>query len=79
MFLPDGVLDYFEVKSVEKSKDSFTVTLEEYNKIPKQFKAAKLTSKGFYPQVAIQDFPQRGKPCYLRVKRRRWFKISFKY
>lgn len=34
MFLPDEVLDYFEVKSVKKSKDSFTVTLEEYNKIP---------------------------------------------
>jgi len=72
MFLPEGVLDYFEVKSVNKNGDSYTIKLEEYNKFPEQFKGEKLVSKGFHPEVTIQDFPQRGKPCYLKVKRRRW-------
>ncbi|MGL6014937.1 MAG: ISAon1 family transposase N-terminal region protein [Selenomonadaceae bacterium] len=34
----------------------------------------KLLSKGFYEPVTIQDFPLRGKACYLKVKRRRWQK-----
>jgi hypothetical protein len=29
-------------------------------------------SKGFYPQVSVQDFPIRGQKVLLLVKRRRW-------
>ena len=31
-----------------------------------------LHSKGFFPEIEVQDFPIRGKAVYLRVKRRRW-------
>ncbi len=31
-----------------------------------------LHSKGFFPEIEVQDFPVRGKAVYLRIKRRRW-------
>jgi hypothetical protein len=31
-----------------------------------------MSQKGFYTSKTIQDFPIRGKACYLVIKRRRW-------
>lgn len=72
LLLPEGILDYFTVVKIEKAS-VYTVHLEEENIIPDEFKNAKLTSKGFYEPITVQDFPLRGKACYLRIKRRRWF------
>jgi hypothetical protein len=32
----------------------------------------KLTSKGFFDEITVQDFPIRGKASYLHIKRRKW-------
>ena len=71
-FLPEGLLDYFEIKKVVKGLDHYLIELEERNIKPEQYCDNKLTSKGFYDSVRIQDFPLRGKACYLDIKRRRW-------
>lgn len=70
--LPEGLLDYFEVVSMKLKEKQYFIYLEEKNIHPEQFKEDKLTSKGFFDEVTIQDFPVRGKPCYLKVKRRKW-------
>ena len=72
LLLPDGMMEYFEITEVEKHPDSYTIHLSERNIIPELYKHDKLLSKGFYEPVTIQDFPLRGKACYLKVKRRRW-------
>lgn len=71
LILPEGILDYFDVIRVEKEKDSYIIYLEEKNIQPSE---GKLLSKGFYEPVTIQDFPLRGKACFLKVRRRRWEK-----
>lgn len=71
-FLPEGILEYFNIVRVFKGSDHYQVDLEEKNIHPEQYSGAKLTSKGFYEPIKVQDFPIRGKACYLRVKRRRW-------
>jgi Mg2+ and Co2+ transporter CorA len=76
LILPEGILEYFEVMRVEKEKDSYIIHLEEKNIPPAQYKEEKLVSKGFYESVTIQDFPLRGKACFLKVKRRRWEKSN---
>lgn len=38
--------------------------------IPEEFKGLKLSSKGFFPETTIQDFPIRGKNVFLGVIRR---------
>ena len=72
LFLPEGILEYFKVTSVKKKEDSFHISLEEKNITPDEYSGQKLLSKGFYDVITVQDFPVRGKACYLKVKRRRW-------
>lgn len=72
LLLPDGMLEFFDIKNVESSNASYVIHLEEKNVIPENHNEHKLVSKGFHAPVTIQDFPLRGKPCYLKIKRRRW-------
>ncbi|MCV9388713.1 ISAon1 family transposase N-terminal region protein [Reichenbachiella ulvae] len=71
LLLPEGMLEYFEVVSMKLKDKTYFIYLEEKNIHPQQFKGDKLTSKGFFDEVSIQDFPLRGKPCYLKIKRRK--------
>ena len=72
MFLPEGLLEYFEVTAVKKTEDGLSIHIEERNIIPKEYCDQTLLSKGFHEVSTVQDFPVRGKACYLMVKRRRW-------
>ncbi len=77
-FLPQGLLEHFEIKDfkelgVLKTKtDCFFIYLDEKNELPSGYDKTLYESKGFYEESTIQDFPVRGKPLYLVVKRRRW-------
>ncbi|WP_224995126.1 transposase [Cesiribacter sp. SM1] len=70
--LPEGLLEYFEVNDIKKESQHYIIYLEEKNVAPAQYQQDKLLSKGFYDEVTIQDFPLRGRACFLKVKRRRW-------
>lgn len=72
LILPAGILQYFRVTGIKKEHETYFITLEEKNITPEKYSGQKLLSKGFFDTITIQDFPLRGKPCYLRVKRRRW-------
>ena len=72
LMLPEGMLDYFEITKAERNTDAYTLHLAELNIVPEDYKNNKLVSKGFYEPITVQDFPLRGKACYLAVKRRRW-------
>jgi hypothetical protein len=70
--LPEGILDYFMVTKVDPFNGVINIHLEELNIPPIEFKDHKLTSKGFFDEIKVQDFPIRGKAAYLFIKRRRW-------
>jgi hypothetical protein len=72
MVLPEGILDYFEVTNFTKNDECFKIYLSEKNTPPAEFAPDKLTSKGFFDEITIQDFPIRSKASYLHIKRRRW-------
>lgn len=72
LFLPQGLLDVFDITSVEQNEKSFSIHLEEKNNLPEGFSSLEYESKGFYDVKKIQDFPIRGKAVYLFIKRRRW-------
>jgi len=74
--LPEGLLDYFEVRDIVLIDNQYHIHLEEQNIHPSEFKGVKLTSKGFFDEVTIQDFPLRGKACFLKVRRRKWLNES---
>ena len=74
MILPESICEYFELTKLNKDdqKEVMDLYLQEINKIPQEYSNHKLTSKGFFDEVTIQDFPLRGYKVFLHVKRRRW-------
>lgn len=72
LFLPTGMLDYFDLVDHISQDTCFILFLEEKPEVPSELSHLRLHSKGFFPEVEVQDFPIRGKSVYLRIKRRRW-------
>lgn len=77
LILPSGLLAHFDILGVlllcdiKTKKEFYEIILEEQNKILGDIDATQYESKGF-TEVTLQDFPLRGKPTYLRIRRRRW-------
>lgn len=72
ILLPEGILEYFELTKVVESIPGLNIYLEEKNIAPVEYKDEKLESKGFLPEIYIQDFPIRNQKVTLCIKRRRW-------
>ena len=77
-FLPEFILDYFDIVDLKKLGDLsnsqmiFEIHLDEKNSINKEVNSNEYESKGFLPASRVQDFPIRGKAVYLVIRRRRW-------
>ena len=72
LLLPEIIVDYFELTSYKKEDEILHLYLKEINSIPKEYRGSKLTSKGFFDEITVQDFPIRGHQVYLHITRRRW-------
>ncbi len=71
LFLPEGLLNYFDVVKVNGG-EKIEVYLDEKNLPPLNEEKDTFSSKGFYEAITIQDFPIRRKACYLIIRRRKW-------
>ena len=75
---PSELVRYFEITHVETCLDEelmqeyVLIEFEERNELPEGCSPSDYESKGFMESKRIQDFPLRGKPVFLKVKRRRW-------
>ena len=72
LVLPQGILDYFIITKVVQQQESIHIYLEELNNKPEEYSTIALSSKGFFEEIKVQDFPIRGKEVFLLIKRRRW-------
>lgn len=70
--LPDFILTYYQLTRVEQSADVLHLYLEEKNYSQAAKPEGEFLSKGFLPEITIQDFPIRDKRVFLHIKRRRW-------
>jgi hypothetical protein len=72
LLLPSIIVEYFELTSYKKESEVLHLYLKEINSIPKEYRHYKLSSKGFFDEITVQDFPIRGHQVYLHISRRRW-------
>ena len=79
LFLPEGILDYFEIISYEKSSSGkevydqkLVLLLDEKNIIPQEYKDHPYKACGFMEARYINDYPIRNMLVSLKVRRRRW-------
>src|SRR3990167_5042240 len=73
LFLPEGVLQWFDVVSGTKTEHDLHVTLEEKNLPPinENSRGKHVESKGF-TDITVEDFPVRGRKTTLTFRRRYW-------
>jgi hypothetical protein len=74
--LPQGILEYFDFTGLEDTPAEIRIFLAEKNRPPQEYSHTKLTSKGFFEEIKVVDFPIRGKIVFLMVKRRRWLDVN---
>jgi len=72
LFLPELLVDHFELTASKKDGETLHLHFEEFNKPPIEHSSRTLISKGFKDEITIQDFPLRGRNVFLHIKRRRW-------
>jgi hypothetical protein len=72
LFLPELLVEHFDITSSKQVNDTLHLYFEERNKVPTEYQFRIVVSKGFHDEITIQDFPLRGKSVFLHVKRRRW-------
>lgn len=73
VFLPRGVLDWFDVGEGSIDDNEVRIVLEEKNlpPIPADYEGEPIISKGF-KDITITDFPIRGRRALLTFRRRFW-------
>lgn len=76
LFLPKFILANFDMKGAIEENESFHIELEEMNTPPAEWADINVHSKGFFPQIVIQDFPIRGRKVFYHVRRRRWLNLE---
>ena len=76
LLLPEFLVDYFNVMRYTKENDRLHLYFEEKNDPPTEYSEYRLSSKGFYDEIIVQDFPIRGQSAFLHIKRRRWMNHS---
>ncbi|SDH36869.1 hypothetical protein SAMN05421827_12262 [Pedobacter terrae] len=62
----------FTITGVVEDPDTFHIHLEEINNLQSELTSPKVHSKGFFPEITVQDFPIRGHNVFYHIKRRRW-------
>jgi len=72
LLLPEVLIEYFDLTSHTIKGEEIHFYFKEDNITPVEFKDQNLTSKGFFVEATLQDFPIRGKQVYLHITRRRW-------
>jgi hypothetical protein len=72
LFLPELLVEHFELTKSEQLGETLHMYFEELNKPPIEHASKALVSKGFHDEITVQDFPLRGKRVFLHIKRRRW-------
>ena len=79
LFLPEGILDYFDITDYERTNSNLktydkrlTIFLTEKKVIPEQYKEATYKASGFMEPRVIEDYPIRNMLVSLSIKRRRW-------
>jgi hypothetical protein len=74
LFLPEGMLDYFEVTATEKTKDHYVISLVEKNLGLGEFSGQKLISK-----ISFQAFTAYRSGIYAMLLKKPRIPLSFAF
>lgn len=76
LLLPAELFLYFELVGINTEQNVLRIYLDERAVKPEEYSDQELISKGFYPEIEVQDFPLRRRKVLLCVRRRKWQVVS---
>lgn len=70
MCLPEGLDELFEMVRFEKTDQSYDIWLDEKKKLSDEdFRNPNIVARGYTDYVTVQDYPMRGRPVYLHMRK----------
>ena len=76
LLLPEFLVEYFDITKTQEIDGVLHISFEEKSNPPAELSDRLLNSKGFLPEITVDDFPIRGKSVKLHIKRRRWLDVK---
>lgn len=74
MFLPQGLGELFEMVKFERTEHSYDIWLDEKNERSEEDRHnPHIVGRGYTDYVVIQDYPLRGRPVYLHMRKNKWW------
>jgi len=73
LLIPEEILECFELKQIVENDEELLLDLiEKESCIPKSLQGEECVLNGYMNTTTLQSFPQKGKRCYIHLRRRRW-------
>ena len=67
------VIDNFELVSYKEYPDYIILEFEELPELlPSELEGQEFKLNGFWNKIELHTFPQKGKGCFLHIRRRKW-------
>jgi len=74
LFLPEGLDELFEMVRFERSDSQYDIWLDEKKqKSIEDSRNPHIVARGYTEYVTIQDYPMRGRPLYLHLRKNKWW------
>lgn len=74
MCLPQGLEELFEIVNFEMTDQAYDIWLDEKKLLSKEDRHnPNIVARGYTDPVVIQDYPMRGRPVYLHMRKNKWW------
>ena len=74
MFLPSGLEELFEMVRFERTDQAYDIWLDEKKQRSEEDKRnVNIVARGYTDYVTIQDYPLRGRPVFLHMRKNKWW------
>ncbi len=72
--LPEGLDELFEMVRFERTEQSYDIWLDEKKKLSDEdYRNPNIVARGYTDYVTIQDYPMRGRPVFLHMRKNKWW------
>jgi hypothetical protein len=73
LLIPEEIIECFELNQIVENDDELLFDLiEKESCVPKSLPKEESVLNGYMNTTTLQSFPQKGKRCYIHLRRRRW-------
>lgn len=74
MCLPQGLDELFEIVGFERTDQAYNIWLDEKKERSEEDRRnPNIVARGYTEYVVIQDYPLRGRPVYLHMRKNKWW------